>query len=168
MEVGHWDRGPSTLWAVLCCSVDSRDHHLQSAAVVSLVALPWGDSFGTTLSLACPLFSACCQGCAGFEHVPVVGPAPESTRAAVAQKEMPSPMLCVSSRMEHPRITYPTNGFGLRLLLPILDEQKHFTVSGQCWIKTELQTGLKCVRFIYSFQALTMFGRIATINPKSQ
>lgn len=74
----------------------------------------------------------------------------------------------VSSRMEHPRTTYLTKGFGLHLIFPILDEQKHFIVSGQCWIKSELQTGLKCMCLICSFQALTMFGRVAIINQKSQ
>lgn len=62
MEVGHWGRGPSTLCAVLCSSVHARDHHLQSAAVVPLLALLWGDSFGNTLSLACPLFLLAARG----------------------------------------------------------------------------------------------------------
>lgn len=74
----------------------------------------------------------------------------------------------VSSTMEHPETTYLTKAFGLCLLLPILDEQKDFIVSGQFWIKNELQAGLKYVCLIYSFQALTMFGRVATINLKSQ
>lgn len=47
--------------------------------------------------LGLPSFAVCCQGCADSEHVPVLGPAPESTRAAVAQKEIPSLMLCVPS-----------------------------------------------------------------------
>lgn len=77
-------------------------------------------------------------------------------------------LIGVSSRMERPGTTYLTKDFGLCLLLPILDEQKHFIVSGQFWIKAELQAGLKYVCLIYSFWALTMFGRVATINLKSQ
>lgn len=92
MEVGHWGRGPGAACAVLCRSVDAKI----ITCKVLLVCLSSPCHGVTPLGTHSPWPALpCCQGCADSEHVPVLGPAPEPTRAAVAQKEMLSPMLCV-------------------------------------------------------------------------
>lgn len=62
MEVGHWGRGPGTLCAVLCGSVDAKIITFKVLLVAPLLSLPWSDSFGNTLSLACPLLLLAARG----------------------------------------------------------------------------------------------------------
>lgn len=171
---GSWSLGQGTWHCLVLCSAALRMPEITTCEV--LLLCPLSSCRGVTpLGTHCPwlaLFSCRLPGVWWLWIYATAGSSTWIYQGSSAQKEMLSLVLCVpwlvwaaEWSIQEPLLT---KGFGLDLLLPILDEQKQIIVSRQCWIKTELQTRLKCICLICSLQALTMFGRVTIINQKSQ